>query len=226
MHAIVRSAVLVFTLATSIGVARADWGYGYVPNPYATQNYYAAFGYGRRGADANQEVAEERQRAQRSLKATDFKRTGRPLLDEYLAESGAEGEALDQLRSVMESELDAFESAVRKNNVAAATGVLYAVAYEAVNDISIGDAERDDVIARVNDVLAADAKFKKSKAKARQELADTMLIHAVLIKVMRSVDDPSARAIAEKAGRASLLALTGSETAGYEPIIEIPSDQP
>src|SRR5687767_339445 len=135
MHPALRITLVVVTLGVTAGTSRADWSYGNLPNPYATQLYYDAFGHGRIGA--SQEASDAPPPApHRSPKATYFKRTnGRPLLEEFIASTGVSGSDADELRATLEAELAALEAPVRKNNVAAAMGVLFVTAYRAVNGI-------------------------------------------------------------------------------------------
>jgi hypothetical protein len=215
MHLALRITLVVATLGATAGLSRADWSYGGVPNPYATQLYYDAFGHRRR--EATQEPGEAPPPGHTSLKATDFRRTnGRPVLDELIASTGVEGSDADALRAAIEAQLDALEAPVRKNNVAAAMGVLFATAYRVVNGIEIDAASRDAVIAHLNDALAVQHSFKKLKAKGRQEAADTALVQAALIALMAAQDDPAMKQVGVNGARTALRYLTGSETGNIE----------
>jgi hypothetical protein len=215
MHPALRIALVAVTLAATAGTSQADWSYGNVVNPYATQLYYDAFGHGRR--NANDEASDTAEPAHRSPKATDFKRAnGRPMLDEFMATTGLEGPDADELRATIEAEIQSLEAPVRKNNVAAAMGVLFATAYRAVNNIEIDAASRDAVIAYLNDALAVQRSFKKLKAKDRQEAADTALIQAALIAIMTAQDDAAMQQVGVDGARAALIHLTGSETGNVE----------
>jgi hypothetical protein len=216
MHAALRLTLVVLTLGATAGTSRADWSYGNLPNPYATQLYYDAFGHGRRGVD--QESSDTQPPApRRPLKATDFKRANsRPVLDEFIASTGLEGGEADELRGVLEAQLASLEAPVRKNNVAAAMGVLFVTAYRVVNGIEIDDTSRDAVIAHLNDALAVQASFKKLKARARQEVADTVLVQAALIVLMTAQDDPAMKQVGVTGARSALRYLTGSETGNIE----------
>ena len=218
MNPPLRIAVICATLAATAATSRADWSYGNLPNPYATQLYYDAFGHGRRSAaDDSAGTAATAEPAHRSPKATDFKRAnGRPVLEEFLASTGLAGDQADELRGVMEAQIAELEASVRKNNVAAAMGVLFAISYRVVNNIEIDDASRDRVIAYVNDALAVQHSFQVLQAKGRQDAADTALVQAALIAVMSAQDDADAQAVALEGARAALLQLTGSETGGVE----------
>jgi hypothetical protein len=217
MQLALRVALVLVTVAATAGTSRADWSYGGVPNPYATQLYYDAFGHGRR--NASQASTDAPAIEHRPLKATDFKRTnGRPVLDEFMASTGLEGAQADELRAVMEAQLATLEAPVRKNNVAAAMGVLFVTSYRVVNGIQITDESRDSVIAFVNDALAVQQSFKKLKAKGRQEVADTALVQAALIELMSAEADPAMQEVAINGARKALLELTGSETGDTNPL--------
>jgi len=217
MHPALRIAVVCATVATTAATARADWSYGNLPNPYATQLYYDAFGHGRRSASDDSTSTTEPEPEHRALKATDFKRAnGRPVLEDFIASTGLDGDQADELRTIMTAQIAELEAPVRKNNVAAAMGVLFAISYRVVNNIEIDAASRDRVIAYVNDALAVQRSFKQLTAKGRQEVADTALVQAALIAAMSAQDDAAAQDVALAGARKALLQLTGSETGGIE----------
>ena len=217
MHPALRLALVVATVTATAGTSRADWSYGNLVNPYATQLYYDAFGHGRRGASESSTDAPAPEH--KPLKATDFKRAnGNLVLEEFYARTGLEGAELDQLRAAMDAQIEVLEGPVRKNNVASAMGVLFAVSYRVVNNLEIDDASRDNVIAFVNDALAAQRSFKKLKAKDRQETADIAIVQAALIALMSEQDDAAMKQVALDGAKKALLYLTGSETAETNPL--------
>jgi hypothetical protein len=216
-----RLAVIVFIVAASAGIARADdliLGTAY-QNPWSS---WSAYNYkriesqvrDRTQAAVNPSSGAASNAAQRPLSATDFKRTGkgRPVLERYMASTKLTGQQAAEFRAAIDATLGQLEAQVRKDNVATSMAVLIAASTYVVHGVELDDATQDRLVAGLNEVLAADPGFKKLAASDKQVVSDTLMVQAAVIVILSAIGDDSSKAASKAAAREALKFLTGSET--------------
>jgi hypothetical protein len=216
-----RLAVIVFIVAASAGIARADdliLGTAY-QNPWSS---WSAYNYkriesqvrDRTQAAVNPSSGAASNAAQRPLSATDFKRTGkgRPVLEQYMASTKLTGQQAAEFRAAIDATLRQLEAQVRKDNVATSMAVLIAASSYVVRGVELDDATQDRLVAGLNDVLAADPGFVKLAASDKQVVSDTLMVQAAVIVILSAIGDDSSKAASKAAARETLKFLTGSET--------------
>ncbi len=217
-----RLAVIVFIVAVSAGIARADGlilGTAY-QNPWSS---WSAYNYKRIESQVRDRTqaavnpsagAATNSAAQRPLSATDFKRTGkgRPVLDRYMASTKLTGQQAAEFRAAIDATLGQLETQVRKDNVATSMAVLIAASTYVVRGVELDDATQDRLVAGLNDVLAADPGFVKLKASDKQVVSDTLMVQAAVIVILSAIGDDGSKAASKAAAREALVFLTGSET--------------
>ena len=216
-----RLAVIVFIVAVSAGIARADdliLGTAY-QNPWSS---WSAYNYkriesqvrDRTKAAVNPSSGAASDKATQPLSATDFKRTGkgRPVLDRYMASTKLTGQQAAEFRAAIDATLGQLEAQVRKDNVATSMAVLITASTYVVRGVELDDATQDRLVAALNDVLAADPGFIKLKASDKQVVSDTLMVQAAVIVILSAIGDDSSKAASKAAAREALKFLTGSET--------------
>lgn len=108
--------------------------------------------------------------------ATDFKGTGTRLIAEKLAESAKTDEERGRVRDGVEKGLATFERQSRKDNVASGLGFLIGAAAQVGYARELGREDLDEIVRIVNDGLAESKRFKKMKARSKQEIYEASII--------------------------------------------------
>ena len=117
------------------------------------------------------------------LSATDFKPAGARKVPEQLAQAVGDAKERQQMVETGRGILAEIEKTpgFRRNNVAAAMTVLLGVSLQVVKGVELTDAETDELMRGVNDVLAGLPTFTSMAADKRTQVYDTMVIVGGLI---------------------------------------------
>ena len=117
------------------------------------------------------------------ITATDFKPAGARIAPDQFAKSipGLTREQMAALSTLANQFITGFESAARKNNVANAVATLLAMSLQTLTGREVSDAESRQMIAALNNTLAANPQFISMAPQDKQLMYETAIIMSGLI---------------------------------------------
>jgi hypothetical protein len=122
--------------------------------------------------------------------ATDFKPVpGHPTVEVFLKSSNIDVTQQQMLRSTFDGYFTALGEMFRPNSVASGAGFALGVSIEIANATDLGDADARELVAGVNDMLAASAEFKRLGAAERQALYEVFVMTGALLTMMKTAGE-------------------------------------
>lgn len=151
-----------------------------------------------------------------SLSKTDFKpaEKGHPAVTAFLEAVAAKPDERKQFQKAIDETFGLVEKSLRKNNVATAFGLAIGTALEVVTGKEASEEADKELIAGINDQLAAAPEFTKLAAKDKQTLNDTLVLTSALTIILHTAgqSDPAMKDASVSLAKAVLTQLTGSAT--------------
>jgi hypothetical protein len=158
--------------------------------------------------------------AHAALSATDFKPGPAHLMPQQFGALAGDPQAKEQLTQLCTALLDGIEAQkdFRKNNLAYGLTLLIGGSLQVMTEKEIPDAESDELVKTLNDLLATNDGLKRMSAKDKQTLYETSVIMAGLIIAIyeegKAKDDVGQKQQAQAMARQVLTQLSGGAAAG------------
>jgi hypothetical protein len=151
------------------------------------------------------------------LSKTDFKppEKGHPVVKAFLDAAAPKADERKQFQKAIDETFGVVEKSLRKNNVATAFGLAIGTALEIVTGKESSEQADKELIAGINDELAAAPEFAKLAPKDKQTLNDTLVLTGALMIILHTAgqSDPAMKDASVSLAKAVLTQLTGSATA-------------
>jgi len=136
-----------------------------------------------------------------SITATDFVRSanGQDLVAQLVTSTNLPADQGAQLATGLNTMINQFKGAGRKDNVATAMTLLIGLSYGVLEKPGFDLSKVDDLIPAVNDALAASPQFASLGAAQRQQMYDSLLLSAAVIGVVNQKDKQAGKTLASQA---------------------------
>lgn len=147
------------------------------------------------------------------ITATDFKPAakGHPIIDQILAENVAPGERAQAKASIEQAFAQLEKSGVRPNNLANSVALAIEVSMLSTNGYQGSDAAEAELLASVNDAIAANPAFKKMSAKDLQTTNDVLWLSSALMVQFIQAGDAQSKKQGQQMAAMILGTLTGAK---------------
>jgi hypothetical protein len=124
------------------------------------------------------------------ITTSDFKPgKGRPAVDAFLAKTKLPFISAQKLRPVIDETFVLVEGYVRKHNVASAIGFVIGTSLTISRNLDLGKDALNELIANINDKLAASASFRALEAADRQAMYDSLITTGAILIVLNTLGE-------------------------------------
>jgi hypothetical protein len=151
-----------------------------------------------------------------ALSKTDFKpaHKGRPAEIMFLDSLKLDTDQRRQFQEAIDATFNLVNTQLRKNNVATSYGFAIGTSLEIVTGKQSSEETDKELIAGINDQLAAAPEFTKLSVKEKQTLSDTLVLTGALLVMLHSAGEKDAamKDASISMAKAVLTQLTGSAT--------------
>lgn len=152
------------------------------------------------------------------LSATDFKPAakGHPIVDQILADNVKDAGERAKAKTAIDQAFAYFEkNGLRPNNLASSVTVVMELSMVATTGYQGDDAAEAELLANINDAIAANPAFKKMSARDLQTTSDVLWLSAALMVqfIQQGATDPKAKQAAVQMANSMFATLTGAAAA-------------
>jgi hypothetical protein len=151
-----------------------------------------------------------------AINATDFvpAEPGHPVVERFLDQAKLPPDQRAQLGKVIYGTFTQVDTQLRKNNIAASMGLALGTSIYAVNGKIISDAESNQLIFTLNDMIARTPEFARMSRQEKQTTSDSLILVSSLILAFKQAGqrDPQLKQQSVALAQGLLQHLTGSPT--------------
>lgn len=219
------SLVVVTTALLLPGVASAQWRNPFTGNTFnnplsSTLDTMILHSMQQRmlesSVQAHQPAKGKAKPKHQSLSKSDFKppQKGHPVVAAFLDSVKLDTDQRRQFQQAIDATFNLVDKQLRKNNVATAFGLAIGTSLEIITGKQSSDEADKELIAGINDQLAAAPEFTKLAPKDKQTLSDTLVLTGALLVILHSAgeSDAAMKDASVSMARTVLTQLTGSAT--------------